>query len=207
MSMARVVGYVPVTMVGVVLVCTVFAVSGVWHEAVEGLFLGGTVVFNPLVYTINIFFHADWGHYAGNMTLWIPFAAVLTWLTSNRHVLMLVVTVNFLTVVTALFIEGVGLGLSHVVLGVGAAALVRSIDYALADSGPVAVQSIVVGIMFPLSTGFLLVMVLAGPRFIADFYHFLGFLFGGAIEAIYVFSELESDDDGGERTIPKTLGR
>ena len=204
-SLRRAVGYVPVTMLGVFLACSALAVAGIFHAEVRDLFLGGTVLFNPLVYTINIFFHGDWGHYAGNMTLWVPFATLLTWLTSNRHVLLVVVTVNFMTVVTAIFIEGVGLGLSHVVLGVGAAALVRSIDYAFADTSPEGIQTLVVGIMSPLAVGFFLVMVLAGPRLIADFYHFLGFLFGSAIEAMYVFSGRESD--GGGRTVPKRIGR
>lgn len=129
------------------------------------------------------------------MRLWIPLATLCTWLTSNRHVLGLAVAVNFMTVAVALLIEGLGVGLSHVVFGVGAAALVRSIGWAFRDYSMETLQVFLVGILTPLAVGFLLVLIFAGGRRIADFYHFLGFFFGASIEAMYVLDAHSSDSD------------
>jgi len=210
-SVRRVVGYIPVTVLGIALVSGALAAGGIQFDDIFAV--GGmSTLFNPFVYTANILFHADWGHYAGNMRLWLPFGILLTWLTSNRHVLWLAVTVNFLAVVTGIVVQGPVVGISHVVLGVGAATMVRSTGYAFQDASTEGLQTIIAGLMIPLAMGLLLVMILAGPRWIADFSHFLGFLFGGAIEAIYVFSEHDdgSEDGGSEddgRSIPKHIGR
>ncbi|MFC6756929.1 hypothetical protein ACFQER_09850 [Halomicroarcula sp. GCM10025894] len=132
----------------------------------------------------------------------------MTWLTSNRHVLWLVVAIGFGKTATGILIQGPTVGMSGVVFGVGAAAVVRSTGYALQDSSLETLQVIVVGLLTPLATGFLIVMIFAGQRWIADFSHFLGFLFGGAIEAMYVFDEHETDTDDGEGpAISKTIGR
>lgn len=80
----RLVGSVPVTVLGIALVSGLLAAGGIRFDDVFELSL-----LNPFVYTTNMLFHSDWGHYAGNMWLWIPFGVLLTWLTSNRHVLML----------------------------------------------------------------------------------------------------------------------
>jgi len=206
LSVRRVVGYVPVTVVGVAVVSGVLAANGVRFD--EVFRVGGlATLFNPFTYTVNMLFHSDWGHYAGNMWLWIPIGFVCTWLTSNRHVLLLVVTVNVLTSVAAIAVLQAGVGMSAVVLGVGAAVLVRATGMALQNASLETVQTVVAGLMTPLATGFLLVMILAGPRQIGDFAHFLGFLFGGAIEAIYVFSEHDTDSGGDERRVPKHVGR
>lgn len=150
---------------------------------------------NPFFYTANMFFHAGgWSHYAGNMYLWIPFGILLTLFTSNRHLLLLAFAVNFMTTILALFIEGLGLGMSHVVFGVMAATLVRSVGLGLRNGSQELLQ---IGIAVPLAfgvVGFFVVLIFAGPRWIADLYHLLGFLFGGAIEAMYV---LEAHDGAG----------
>lgn len=150
---------------------------------------------SPFTYTANMFFHAGgWPHYAGNMELWIPFGVLLTLFTNNRHVLMMAFAVNFMTTLLALFIEGLGLGMSHVVFGVVAATLVRSVGLGLRNGSQELLQ---IGITVPLAfgvVGFFVVLIFAGPRIIADFYHLLGFLFGGAIEAMYV---LDAHDGAG----------
>ncbi|MBX0287053.1 rhomboid family intramembrane serine protease [Haloarcula salinisoli] len=205
-SARRVVGYVPVTVLGIALVSGALAAGGIrFHDVFE--FEGLPWLLNPFNYTVNMLFHADWGHYAGNMRLWLPFGILMTWLTSNRHVLWLVVTIGFGKTATGILIQGPTVGMSGVVFGVGAAVLVRSTGYALQDSSLETLQIIVFGLLTPLATGFLLVMIFAGPRWIADFSHFLGFLFGGAIEAMYVFDEHEDGRDSEGRTISKTVGR
>jgi len=207
LSVRRVVGYVPVTVLGIAWVSGVLAAEGIRFDDVFE-FPGLPWLLNPFNYTVNMLFHADWGHYAGNMRLWLPFGAIMTWLTSNRHVLWLVVAVGVGKTATGILIQGPTVGMSGVVFGVGAAVVVRSTGYALQDASLETLQIIVVGLLTPLATGFLIVMIFAGQRWIADFSHFLGFLFGGAIEAMYVFDEHETDTDGGERAaISKTIGR
>lgn len=205
-SMRRMVGYVPVTVVGIALVSGWLAAGGIRFEDVF-VTDGFWTLFNPFVYTVNMLFHAGWGHYAGNMWLWIPFGVLLTWLTSNRHVLWLVFAVGVGKTATGILIQGPTVGMSGVVLGVAAATLVRSTGYAMQDVSLEAVQYTVSGLLIPLAAGLLVVMILAGPRWVADFSHFLGFLFGGAIEVMYVFNEHDdgSQDDG--RSIPKYVGR
>lgn len=51
-----------------------------------------------------------------------------------------------------------------------------------------------IGITVPLAFGvggLSIVIVFAGPRWIADVYQLLGFIFGGAIEAMYVLDTHE----------------
>jgi len=197
----RLVGYVPVTVVAIALLCWALAANGVRFEDVFRLRL-----WNPLVYVLNGVFHSDWGHFAGNMRLWIPLGAVLTWLTSNRHVLGLAVTAQVLATVVSLAIGQFGVGLSAVVLAVGAATLVKATGVAMGDASATAVQITVAGVFAPALVGFLLVAILAGPATeIGHFAHFFGFLYGGAIEAMYVFSAAQPEDDG--RRIPEHLGR
>jgi membrane associated rhomboid family serine protease len=200
-SVWRLLGYVPVTVLGIALVSGLLAANGIRFDDVFELHL-----LNPFVYTVNMLFHSDWAHYTGNMWLWIPFGVLLTWLTSNRHVLMLVVVVGFQKTATGILIQGPTVGMSGVVLGVGAAAMVRSTFYAMPDASSETLQTIVAGLMIPLATGLLLVMIFAGPRWIADFSHFLGFVFGGAIEAIYVFDSHGADPED-DRTLSSSIGR
>lgn len=154
----------------------------------------GRTPLNPFFYTANMFFHAGgWSHYAGNMWLWIPFGTLLTWYTSNRHLLGFAFAVNLMTTVIALFIEGLGLGMSHVVFGVIAATLVQSVGLGLRNGSMELLQ---IGLTVPLAfgvVGFFVVMVFAGPRWIADLYHLLGFVFGGAIESMYVLAAHEGE--------------
>lgn len=200
--------YVPVTVVAFAAVSGLISAEGV--EFTDFFALNGAIVFNPATYTINMLFHAGgWSHYTGNMWLWVPFGVLLTWLTSNRHVLGLAVVVNALTVVVAIWIEGVGLGLSHVVLGVAAATLVRATGIALQNASTEALQVVVTILLVPTLGGLFLVMALAGARWVADLYHLLGFLFGWAIEAIYVFADHdppgEADAGGPARSVPEAF--
>lgn len=174
---------VPVT-VGVFVVVQYYITTNGITTAYE---VFGRFPLNPFLYTTNMFFHAGgWSHYAGNMWLWVPFGTLLTWFTNNRHLFGFAFAVNFMTVLIALWIEGLGMGMSHVVFGVVAATLVRSVGLGLRNGSQELLQ---IGLTVPLTfgvVGFFVVMIFAGPRYIADFYHLLGFIFGGAIEAMYV---------------------
>lgn len=199
-ALPKVLPHVPVTVIVVTAVSAYLAVN-----EIRFLEVFAPTVLNPAFYTVNMLFHQDWAHFAGNMRLWIPFSLVLTWLTSDRHLLGLVVTVNFLESLVNMPVEGGTVGMSSVVFGVVAASLVRSTDYAMENASLETVQTAVAGMLLPGLVGFFLIMGLAGPRNIADFGHFLGFLFGGAIEAIYVLGDRESEASG--RDVPKRVGR
>lgn len=104
---------VPVTVCHFVVVQNYITTNGI---AVYNVF--GRFPLNPLLYTTNMFFHAGgWSHYASNMWLWTPFGTLFSWFTSNRHLLWVAFAVKFMTVLIALFIEGLGQGMSHVVFG------------------------------------------------------------------------------------------
>lgn len=208
-SVWQLLGYLPIT-VGVIALINYYTVtSGMEFMEVVNTDGGLVTLFNPFVYTLNILFHSGgWSHFSGNMTLWIPFGILFTLLTSNRHILGLALATNFMTSIVAITIEGIGVGLSHVVLGVAAATLVRSTGMAFQNTSSEWLQYVIAGLLIPLGGCLLLVMILAGPRWIADFYHFLGFLFGGAIEAIYVLSGRESDEkEQDQRSVPRRIGR
>lgn len=192
----RLAGYVPVTVAGVALVSWYLAAEGIRYEEVYT-----KNALNPLAYLLNGLFHADWDHFAGNVRLWIPFGTLLTWLTSNRHVLLLFVLLQALSVATSLAIGQFVVGMSTVVFGVAAAILVRATGIALRDASMETLQVVVAGVFAPVLVGFLFVAIAAGGNtWIAHFAHFFGVLFGGAIEAMYVFDD--HDADGSERTVP-----
>jgi hypothetical protein len=206
-AIKRALSSTPVTVLAFAAVSGLLAANGI---AFTDFFrLDATLLVNPASYTINMLFHAGgWGHYTGNMWLWVPFGVALTWLTSNRHVFGVAVTVNALTAVVAIWFEGVGLGLSHVVLGVAAATLVRATGIAFQDASTQGLQLVVTALLLPTLGGLFLVLALAGSRWVADLYHLLGFLFGWAIEALYVFAahDDESDTGGATHSIPDRLG-
>lgn len=114
--------------------------------------------------------------------------------------------VGFQKTATGILIQGPTVGMSGVVLGVAASAMVGSTAYTMPDASPGALQTVVAGLMIPLATTLLLVVIFAGPRWIADFSHFLGFAFGGAIEAIYVFDSHGSEPEE-VRTLSSNIGR
>lgn len=195
--------FVPVTVIAVAFVCWVLAANEIRFHQVFALH-----PLNPFAYVFNGVFHEDWGHFAGNMRLWIPFGIALTWLTSNRHLLFLALVAQVLASTVSFAIGQVGVGLSIVVFAVAAATLVRSVGWAMTNASMEGLQAGLITVFTPLALGFLLVSILAGGNTpIAHFGHFFGFLFGGAVEAMYVFSEKESGTDGsGGREIPGDLG-
>jgi membrane associated rhomboid family serine protease len=182
-----------------VVVIAVTVVS--WYLAANGIRTGDVYTnepLNPLPYLSNALFHLGWDHFWGNVRMWIPLGTLLTWLTSNRHVLGMFFAIQALTVIATLAVGTLVVGMSGVILGFGAAILVRSTGVALQDSSAETVQSAVLGVFVPALFGFLFVAILrGGTDWISHFGHFFGFLFGGAIEAMFVFSEHESGGEGG----------
>ena len=185
-----VLGYLPVTVV-------VFAVFTGWlHASSIGYFPNGYTVadlLRPAAYVGSLFFHADWAHYRGNMLFFLPFGLLLTWLTTNRHVLfvMLVshllasffVAAAYLTVGVAMF----GVGSSLAVFGIMGATVVAAAG-ALRDRKDISNR--VVGYALALVTVFYLVNVFVHLG------HAFGLLFGALLESAYV---LGGDEEGMEK--------
>jgi membrane associated rhomboid family serine protease len=88
----RTLGYVPVTVLILVAVSLYFEVNGIRHEDLYPT-LSRALLFDPVYHLVNAFLHFDRAHFTWNMRLLIPFGVLLTWLTSNRHVLVVVVFV------------------------------------------------------------------------------------------------------------------
>jgi len=199
--------YVPLTAIGVALICWLFAAGGI--RIYDVISADPPSLWNPFAYVLPMFFHFNWEHFIGNIRLWIPFAIVFTLLTSDRHLLGLAVTVNVLTVITGLAVGEYGVGLSSVVFGVIAATLVRSVGIAMQDASMETLQTMLVVVFTPAMVGFFLLAIVnpgaAGLSNVAHFSHLFGFLFGGAIEAIYVLEGHEEDGER-EREIPKYVG-
>ena len=188
----RLAGYLPLT---------VAVVAGVgwlllsWGVTDTDVTFSLATAFNPLWYFLSMVIHDDWAHFYGNMELFIPFGLVLTWLSSNRHVLVVILAAQFAAAVLSFAINfGPGVGSSLVVFAVVAAALVRAVGYALQFASSESLQTVVAVLLALFAMGLFLIAVLAGGHTRIDhFGHFFAFLFGGAIEAMYVFSGHETE--------------
>jgi len=196
----RALGYVPVTVAVVVGMSWLFLAAGVDGGRVDRSL--ATLV-NPLWYLTSMVVHADADHFWGNATLIVPFGVVLTLLTGNRHVLLVMVVPhvlgNLLRVAVA---PAFAYGASGAAFALVAATLVRSTGYGMGNASRESVETVLAGLLVPFLVAFLLVAVLAGVGPTAHFVHFFAFLFGAAIEAMYVLSEAHEDDD---RSVPRPL--
>ena len=190
---------------------TVLVFAGfAWWLADSGIYFDparfdASVLLNPLNYFLSMFLHADWGHFAGNIQMWLVFGTVLTVFTSNRHVLLVAVVPHLLTHVVGVFLLRFGVGMSVVVFAVIAATLVRATSYALQNASLDSLQAAIAGVLAPLLGALFIVVLVAGGGRVGHFDHFLGFLFGGAIETVYVLSSHESMQT--ERHVPRRIGR
>ncbi|WP_136687927.1 rhomboid family intramembrane serine protease [Halorhabdus amylolytica] len=194
----RLCGFVPITVAVVVGVSWYFVANGITDTALN---VSLVTFLNPLWYLLSMVVHDGPAHFWGNMELFVPFAVVLTLLTSNRHVLGIVIVSHVLSnVVWVATVMGPAIGTSGATFGVVAATLVRATGYAFQNGSMESLQTMVAATLAPLLLGFFLVSILAGQSTIAHFAHFFAFLFGGGMEAMYVFAGHESDDD--ERSAP-----
>ncbi len=193
---------VPVTVLVFAAIAWYLAANGIYPDQSE---MGLASLVNPLYYIGSLFLHSDWAHFQSNMTFWIPFGIALTVLTDNKHVFLVAVLSHLLmAIVSAAMLRG-GIGMSGAVSAVEAAALVRSTGYAMQNASMETLQAAIVGLFVPAAAGFLLIMILAGNSPIGHFEHFTAFVFGGAIEAMYVFGNHESEAT--ERAVPGRLRR
>jgi membrane associated rhomboid family serine protease len=201
----RRVGYLPITVLVLAGICWYVDSAGIRYDDIYPA-VSGVLLVDPVYHASNMFLHFDHAHFVWNMRLLIPFGIVLTMLTSNRHVLVVVVFAQLLANVVSGIAGQFVFGASGVMLALVAASLVRATGEAMQDASPEMVQA-VVGSLLSLASLALFVVFLGsgGSGWIAHFHHFLGFLFGGAIESIYLFSG-ESQTET-ERSVPRRIAR
>lgn len=154
------------------------------------------MVLNPVYVVGSLLSHSNWSHYAGNMTIIVPVGVVLTWLTSNRHVLGAVLISQVpAVIVVGLTLRQLGVGASAAAYGLLAATLVRGTDVAAQRHSSRTLWMLLLLLMVPFRLGILYVGVTHTSTDVGQFAHLFGFgfFFGGAYEAIYVFSERERE--------------
>lgn len=161
---------------------------------------------NPVSYVASMVIHADRSHFIGNVMLVLPLGVLFTWLTSDRHVLGVAVTANVLTsFVSAWGLRRTGAGLSVVAMALMAAVAVRAVGVATQDADSESFQLAALGLVVPLGGWLFATAVVIGQSPVGHFAHFLGFLFGAAVEGIYVLSEKErerfQEERGQERSM------
>ncbi|MDY6779393.1 MAG: rhomboid family intramembrane serine protease, partial [Halobacteria archaeon] len=206
-SWNRVLGNVPFGVLGFAVLTYVFVKNGIGYYVSPDVGMGA--VLNPLLYTLGIFFHAEMAHYWGNMLILVPLGVLLTWFTNNRHVLGVMFISHLLATLTRVAIYfsvgtiSIGVGSSLAVFGVIAATLVRTTGIGLRNT-PDGVLRGTVYVLLGLSLlALLLVPVVVGNTVVDHLGHALGFMFGGAIESLYVFREYS--DESQEASTDYTL--
>ncbi len=193
------VGYVPVVALAVAGICWAFATSGIWANDMSPPVTRFGAMINLFYHATNMFVHFEWAHLRDNLRLWIPIAIVFTWLTSNRHLLVVIIGAHISTNVVSAAVGSFVFGLSGVLFAVYAALVVRATAIIVQNQSFDIQQVAASSALIVFGGGFFFVFLLIGHQDgIAHFGHFLGFLFGGAIQAIYVFS----DNHEPGRTVP-----
>lgn len=184
----RIVGAVPITVVAVWAIAWLLASNGLYYGAF------GRIGNNPLFHLfVNNFVHKDWGHFAGNMRGWVPVGILLTLATNNRHVLLIVVVPELLTQVVLTPINGGGVGFSSSLYAARAALLVRATGITFQNTSEEVLQSAVGTVLILACTAVFMLVFLVDPSEAGSAVsHFFGFLFGGAIESMYVLSKYRS---------------
>ena len=189
-------GYIPVTVLLLAGASGWLAVNGFY--GMDGSTISILVVLNPVYVVGSLLTHSNWSHYAGNMSIIVPVGIVLTWLTSNRHVLGAVLLSHMPAVfVVGLTLHQVGIGASAAAYGLLAATLVRGTQVAAQRQSSRTLWVLLLLLMVPFTLAILYVGVTRTSTDVGHFAHLFGFVFGGAYEAIYVFSEREQERTAG----------
>jgi membrane associated rhomboid family serine protease len=192
----------PVRLVAGLAPVTVAVIAGLGWLALEAGYtadaVAGTVLSpsNPLLVPLWMLVHAGPGHYTGNMYILVPFGVVLTWLTSNRHVLLIAVVSEYATALMYLVGGGIALGASGTAFAFVAAVLVRATGMTFGNSSVRTAMAAMAGVFAPFAVAFFLIALLAGYTNVAHMSHFTAFVFGGMIEFAAVVAAHDGDGAG-----------
>ena len=187
----------PVTVVVIAVVSGVFAHLG--FDTYPQDFSTFPYLLDPLYYIVTIFMHSGTSHYLANMYFFVPAGILLTYLTSNRKVLY-VVLVSHLP--TAAFSATIGLatvGGGAAAYGLLAALLVRATWFSAEDySGAVRVASSV-GVVVLAGIALVSLVLAAGGSQMTYVIPVSGFILGGTFESLrvlYAFGYAEPESSG-----------
>lgn len=154
-------------------------------------------VLDPVYYVVTIFTHSGVSHYVANMYFLVPAGVLMTYLTSNREVLYVVVVSHLPTATLCATIGLTSLGAGAAAYGLLAALLVRATWFSAKDySGSVRVASSIAVVVVAGAVLVTLVVVSGGSQ-IAYIIPVSGFVLGGTYESlrvIYAFGYSEPDE-------------
>lgn len=147
-------------------------------------------LWDPLELLSSMLFHEGMGHYRGNMLYaFVPFGVVLTLLTSNRHVLGVVLVSHGVPALLLGWLGWLGVGSSIAAFGVLSATLVRSVGLATQNESDATVLATAFGLLVPFLATLWLLALINVPPDISHVGHFLGFLCGAGYESASVLVE------------------
>ena len=205
----RVSGYLPIT------VALVAGLSG-WIVFETGLttdYINELALVNPVHYGISLFLHDTPSEYITSMYFFVPAGVFLTYMTSNKEVLGVVVISH----VFAVMLGGMSFGLevygtSAAAFGLLAAAVVRGTKVGTEDYSQVTQRAAPIGIFVIGGLGLFMIGTVS-ESMVQQTPYLIGFAFGGSFESAIVIAETrgvsESDDEtkSESRYIHERFGR
>ena len=153
-------------------------------------------ILDPFFYFGTLFTHSGMSHYLSNMYFLVPAGILLTYLTSNRKVLYVVLVSHLPTAAVCATIDLTALGAGAAAYGILAAVLVRTTWFCAEDySGALRVASSIAVVALAGAGLVSLVMVSGAPQ-VAYIIPLSGFVLGGTFESlrvIYTFGYSEPE--------------
>lgn len=180
----RLLGDVPV-------VVALIAVVGGWLalQSTGYTRITGDAVFNPLYYIEILFVHSGWDHFVANMYFFLTAGIVLTYLTNNRKVFVVMAVSHVSAVlVTGVWFERGMIGTAAAAYGMLAATAVRTTYIGSKRYSPSTQTSAPIGIFVVSGIGMLMMGTVAGG-FLQNVPLIIGFMAGGALECVTVLSK------------------
>ena len=205
----RLSGYLPIT------VAVVAGLSGwiVFETGISTGYINELALVNPVHYVISLFLHDTVSEYTTSMYFFVPAGVFLTYMTSNRDVLGVVLVSH----VFAVMLGGMSFGLevygtSAAAFGLLAAAVVRGTKIGTEDYSATTRKAAPVGIFVIGALGLFMVAT-ASDAMRQQTPYLIGFALGGSFETVRVLAETrgvgdveeESQEEG--RYIHERFGR
>lgn len=182
----RVLGYLPITVAAFAVVSGLLVVLDIPQFHVPLL----PEHRDPVRMMSSMLFHEGMGHYRGNMLYaLIPFGVVLTLLTSNRHVLGVVLVSHGVPALFLGWFGWLGVGSSIAAFGTLSATLVHSVGLAMQNESDATFQAVAFGLLAPFIATLFLLVVVGVPPDINHLGHLLGFICGAGYEFVAVLGD------------------
>lgn len=173
----------PFTVLGIAIVGWLLISNGIYFEDVFGT---DPSPWNPLTHVANALFHADMGHYRGNVLFLVPAGILLTVLTSDEHVLGLALCTHVIGSLLYAVGGGVVVGSSGVLFAFFAGLIVRSTGDAMAEESIETLLAITLGLLAPFALVLYGLVIAIDFGQVAHMGHFVAFAFGAFYEFAFV---------------------